>query len=682
MDKMKKYLPLLAIPAILTFLWAGHAFTNALISEESPYLQQHAHNPVNWYPWGDEAFEKAKREKKLIFLSIGYSTCHWCHVMEKESFQDTEVASLLNADYISIKVDKEQYPQIDRKYQRLFRRHTGRSGGWPLSVFMTPDKKVFFITTYIPREAGYGSDGLLLLLPRYSRLYAHDPKEIEKETKGYREIEKEETPPGDQQAVLSPGFINHLVDQIAAGYDPLNGGFSRRPKFPEASKISLLLDIYRVNGNSKALDMARDTLEKMAKSGLYDQIEGGFFRYTPDEQWQIPHFEKMLYTNAELIVQYVRLYQIEPRPLYIKIVRETIAEMDRHFMEGGLYFGSSDADSGGEEGGYYLYRRDDTEKGLKSAGLNDIEISRVLSYLGIEEDGNVDGEYSHLHLSGEKAPARLEEAKTYFRKLRSKRAFPFVDRKIISSWNAMMIKSLFAAGRIDKHFADEGRSRLKSLLGLMLEGKSLYHQTLFGDRPRQKGILEDYAFMVDALIEAQQVTHETRYLKLAANLAGEATRLFYRGGKWYLSADGAEVPAGTDDRHYTSPLSTMLLGLISLTVLTENLDLSSIVGNTLKGYGRILKKTPASSPGLVSVFLRQRIGDVVIKSNESNLIKNHAKIAAINYPFVLTKRVNAGSYLACKPGTCFAESKRFDKLAEKIEQEREQIGLTGSKRWK
>jgi len=679
MDKMKKYLLLLAI---VNLLWAGHPFSNALLNEKSPYLQQHAHNPVNWYPWGDEAFEKAKREKKLIFLSIGYSTCHWCHVMEEESFRDREVASLLNANYISIKVDKEQYPQIDRRYQRLFRLHTGRRGGWPLSVFMTPDKKVFFITTYIPKEAGYGSDGLLQLLPHYSGLYVQDPKKIEKQTEGYGEIAKEALSPGGRQLRLDSVFIGHIIDQIAAEYDPLNGGFSKRPKFPEASKISLLLDIYKINSSGKALEMAEKTLEKMAKSGLYDQVEGGFFRYTPDAQWHIPHFEKMLYTNAELIVQYVRLYQIDPKPLYLKVVRETIAEMDRHFMEGGLYFGSSDADSGGEEGGYYLYCYDDAEKGLKAAGLNSTEISGVLSYLGIDEDGNVDGEYSHLRLTGEKAPAKLEEAKSYLRKLRSAREFPFVDRKIISSWNAMMIKSLFAAGRIDKHFTEEGESRLKSLLDLMSKGERLYHQTLFGSHPRQDGILEDYAFMVDALIEAQQVTHEARYLKLAENFAREAVRLFYRDGKWYLSADGTKVLADADDRHYTSSLSVMLSGLVSLAVLTENPGFSNSVGQTLKQYDTILKKTPASSPGLVSVFLRQKIGDVVIKSSYSNLMRNRVKIASINYPFVLTEAVNTSDYLACKPGVCFAESKKLDKLAKRIEQERGEIGLVKSKRWK
>ncbi|HIQ26934.1 MAG TPA: thioredoxin domain-containing protein, partial [Sulfurovum sp.] len=335
---------------ILHFLEAEQPYTNALIKENSPYLQQHANNPVYWYPWGKEALNKAKKENKLIFLSIGYSTCHWCHVMEEESFTDEEIAKLLNNDFVSIKVDREEYPQIDKQYQTLYMSVHEERGGWPLSVFMSPDKEVFFIGTYIPKEEGYGSKGLLHLLSSFvsiqkqNRLFA---RMINKHKKAVRATTLKVRP--------HTKIMQRVVKEIENQFDKEHGGFAKRPKFPEASKLELLLDIFKLNGNKKAFEMAEFTLKKMAEGGIYDQIGGGFFRYTTDEAWQIPHFEKMLYTNAELISVYVKTYEMTEDKLYRKVVDETIAQMERNYMQEGVYLSASDADSDGEEGGYFIY---------------------------------------------------------------------------------------------------------------------------------------------------------------------------------------------------------------------------------------------------------------------------------------------------------------------------------------
>lgn len=667
---------------LAALLWAENTHTNALIKEDSPYLQQHAHNPVDWYPWGDEVFEKAQKENKLIFLSIGYSTCHWCHVMEEESFEDAEVAKLLNQDYISIKVDREELPQIDKKYQQLYKSINGRSGGWPLSVFLTPEQKPFYVTTYIPKEEGYGSKGMMNLLPYYARLFHQNPKKISALISAYEKVAKKGFP-GEQGTVnFDQELIKNVLKVLEENYDVANGGFGDRPKFPEASKISLLLDIYRINGDPKALSMAKESLTKMARSGLYDQIDGGFFRYTIDRRWQIPHFEKMLYSNAQLISLYAKLYQLDPDPLYLKVVNETIAEMDRRFMHQGLYFSASDADSDGEEGGYFIYEYVEIVKGLKERGLSSEDIDRTLAYLGIEEDGNIDGDLSHIHLDASKPPKETKSVKAYLKALRQSRTFPFVDRKIITAWNAMMIQALFAAGRIESHYIEEGRAKMKALLSKMSSGDRLYHQTLSGKRPQQAGLLEDYAFVVNALIEAHQVTLDEEYLHLADSFARKAISLFYRQGKWYLSSDGAEVLADSDDKHYTAPLNMMLSDLVSLAVLKEDLKMDEIVSQTLENYGKVLDRDPASAPKLMSVFLRHKIGEIVLKSKRDNLIEYQAEIEAIDHPFVLIKAEEIPGYMACKLKRCFAVGEQLKPVALKIEAEKSLMGAERVRQWK
>ena len=650
------------------FLLAEHNYTNALIHEDSPYLQQHVHNPVNWYPWGKEAFAKAKKENKLIFLSIGYSTCHWCHVMEEESFTDEEVSALLNESFISIKVDREEYPQLDKKYQMFYMAVHGKRGGWPLSVFMSPEAEVFHLATYIPKTEAYGSMGIMKLLPSFTKLQNENQKQFENRIQEHKEAARK----GNKKESLKQldlAVMDKVVNEIFAEFDQKNGGFASRPKFPEASKLELLLSIYKLNQNKQAFHMAEKTLRKMAEGGIYDQIGGGFFRYTTDYAWQMPHFEKMLYTNAELIPVYVTLYEMTGDRLHEKVVDETITQMEANFMEEGVYFSASDADSDGEEGGYFIYEYVQVKKDLLSLGMKPKEIEEVLAYLGIEEDGNIDGDFSHTHIMSQHIPDKLEEVKVYLKGVSAKRTFPFVDRKIITSWNAMMIKALFTASQIDKKYLTLAQQRLDALLNLMRKNDILYHQTLFGKEVKQEALLEDYAFLMDALIEGYEKTYDKKYLFTLETLAAESLRKFYKNRQWLLSDDGLDAQADFDDRYYTSPLSMMLENLVRLSSLTENLDYNKIVKETIGNIGAVLEKNPAQAAKLLHTFLRLKMGDVIIKSTKEKLQKSRKEIEAMDYPFVLSKPEESDKYLACRINSCFAYDTNITALIKQIEKE-------------
>jgi uncharacterized protein YyaL (SSP411 family) len=388
---------------LVTSVYGSEQYSNALVHEDSPYLRQHMHNPVKWYPWGKEALEKAKKENKLIFLSIGYSTCHWCHVMEEESFTDEEVAKLLNERFVSIKVDREEYPQLDKKYQKHYMAVHGKRGGWPLSVFMTSQLEVLHLGTYIPNVLSFGSTSMMSLMPYLTTLQDTNTTGFQKLIEQHKVTmggNLKETKPFTQ--ISTDRVVSDFVDKVALEFDNENGGFFTRPKFPEASKIKLLLDIYRLNDDKKALEMAKVTLKKMAYGGIYDQIGGGFFRYTTDYAWQMPHFEKMLYTNAELISVYADAYGLTKDPLYKKVIDETIAQMEKNYMQGGVYLAASDADSNGEEGGYFIYEYAEVKEDLLKRGMNEKALEETLAYLGIEEDGNFDGDFSHTHITSDK----------------------------------------------------------------------------------------------------------------------------------------------------------------------------------------------------------------------------------------------------------------------------------------
>ncbi len=428
--------------------------------------------------------------------------------------------------------------------------------------------------------------------------------------------------------------------------------------------------------------MAETTLRSMAEGGIYDHVEGGFFRYTTDQRWHIPHFEKMLYTNAELIPQYVTMYKLTKNPLYKKVVTETIAHMEKYFMIDGHYLSASDADSDGVEGGYFIYSYEEVVDTLVERMFSQKEAHEALTYLGIEEDGNIDGEYSNAHISADIVPPRLNEVKEYLLSLRKKRKYPFRDKKIITAWNAMMIKALYAASKIDSDYIGLANKRLKNLEKLMKRDSKLYHQITLGREPKQLGLLEDYAFLIDAYLEGYFRTYDKYYLKEAESLSMEAIEIFYRGKIWYLSADDIDTVADFDDRYYTSALSVMLENLVRVGSLIGDMKYQHIVRDTIASHGAILESSPSSAPKLTQIFLRLQLGDVIIKSNLKNLNSIQSNLSTIKYPFILTKLSKDSTYLVCKINSCFAYAKVFDELVDDIEKSKLEIDDKKRNIWK
>ena len=636
----------------------GADYTNALVNEPSPYLQQHAHNPVAWYPWGKEALQKAKKEGKLLFLSIGYSTCHWCHVMEEESFTDRSVAALLNRDFVSIKIDREQYPNIDKKYQRIYRAVHGERGGWPLSVFLTPRGEVLDIRTYIPKEEGYGSEGLLKLLPKLAALRRH-PDAMKKRVERLRR--QMQTHAKKRGKTPEKTLKKRYLSEIGASYDRRNGGFGMRPKFPEASKLETLMTLYRLDCDESLWKMVEKTLDAMANGGIYDQIEGGFFRYTLDATWQTPHFEKMLYTNAEAIRVYAQAYLLSGKARYRRIATESIEAMRRYFGYRQLFFSAADADSDGEEGGYYLENYAEIRAALPKQGWDAKTVDADLAYYGIEEDGNIDGERSLPHIATKHKPPRAEAFRRYLRSLRKKRAFPFVDKKINTAWNAMMIDALFAAASIDRRYAVSAVASLEALWRRMYRNGILYHQTVPGIASTQEGLLEDYAFVTKALIDAYEYTFEERYLKRAVRLASEAVKRFYKNGRWYLDKEKLSE-ADFDDRYYTSALSVILHALLTLSEISDRTEWYAIV--------RQSAKTPPSlseASAFVALRLRLRYGDIVVHASKVRLLEARTRLYRIRYPFVLSRVEESNEYLACTRTSCMAHATTIDALIVQID---------------
>ncbi len=626
---------------------------NALNNAESAYLRQHADNPVDWYPWGKRALERAKQEKKPIFLSIGYSTCHWCHVMEEESFEDKEVATLLNAHYVAIKVDKEELPQLDAHYQALYRNVTGKRGGWPLTLILTPKLQPLFVGTYLPKERGYGSKGLLYYLRLYAECYRHHncPK-LRIATESASETNKS----------ISPKL---LITQIASAYDHKYGGFGKRPKFPEATLLNLLFDMDCL-GFQEAGKMLYATLNMMARSGLYDQVEGGFFRYTVDRAWQTPHFEKMLYDNAALIALYAKAARLTRRVLYRKVALQSLAFLQAHFkLANGLYGSASDADSDGEEGGYYLFAYDHVRTALLAAGLDAKQSEAILHYLSIEEDGNIDGELSHIHLQG-KRPEGMAKAWKVLRTIRKARRFPFVDPKGVASYNAMLVSALCAAATLDRDNVQEAKRLFGRIVALLWPPKRGLKRYATGEHAAQvEGVLEDYAYLLRAALDLYELTLDAHYLHFAKQLSDAMLARFYHTSRWYSDVKHT-IEAQIYDRHYTSAVSVAIGSLMRLQALRHDRRIERIVAHFLQHYhlGNL-----RDQPSLARLHLMRRYGIITISAPRSLWQNEEARYFQARYPYLLRRLSKENRYLACSKQRCFAATGDLASLLTRIEKE-------------
>jgi uncharacterized protein YyaL (SSP411 family) len=612
---------------------------NRLINETSPYLLQHAHNPVDWYPWGPEAFEKAQRENKPIFLSIGYSTCHWCHVMAHESFEHPEVARLMNGAFVSIKVDREERPDIDNVYMSACQVMTG-SGGWPLSIIITPDKKPFFAATYIPREGRFGLIGMMELIPHIKELWTTRRGEALSLSNEIATV-LQKTSQDISGEELDEATLEFAYEQLAKRFDGQNAGFSSAPKFPTPHNLLFLLRYWKRSGNKAALDMVKKTLQAMRCGGIYDHVGFGFHRYSTDSQWLVPHFEKMLYDQAMLAMAYTEAYQATEKEDYGKTAREifTYVLRDMTTPEGG-FCSAEDADSEGEEGKFYLWTQEEVRQALGNE-----EADFVAKVFNIEKDGNFAEQAtgrksganilhlrkalvelaSDLNLSQQDLQAHLELIRQKLFAYREKRVHPMKDDKILTDWSGLMIAALAKGAQAfnEPEYAEAARRAADFILGNMRKPDGrLWHRY----RDGQAGVeanLDDYAFLVWGLIELYEAIFDARYLEVALALTSDMVRHFWDedGGGFYLTPDDGEslfvrkkeiydgaIPAGN---------SVAMLNLLRLGRMTANSDLEEKAAKIGSAFSGSVKQSPSAHTQLM-VALDFGIGpcyEVVIAGN-------------------------------------------------------------------
>lgn len=607
---------------------SGQRNPNRLIHEKSPYLLQHAYNPVDWYPWGEEAFAKAREENKLIFLSIGYSTCHWCHVMERESFENEAIAALLNRHFVSIKVDREERPDVDRVYM-LFVQSTTGSGGWPLSAFLTPGLQPFLGGTYYPPEDRYGRPGFGTLLKRLAEIWADQSGRIleqgENVTRSIQnyleEVKAQETVP------LNLEWRENAYRQFAAAFDPEEGGFSPAPKFPRASVFSFLLRYAHRVQDATALDMALFTLRKMALGGIYDQLGGGFHRYSVDGRWHVPHFEKMLYDQAQLVAVYTEAYQLSADPLFEKTVRETLDYVLTVLRnpEGGFY-SAEDADSlpatpgatEKREGAFYVWTRDEIDQLLTPA-----ESPVFCRTFGVERDGNVDSASDpHDELRNqnvlfvqndselvakltthtpEEVAALLESAREKLRRARDRRPRPHKDDKVVAAWNGLMVSALAKAHQVfgDPLYLEAAQQAARFIRAQLFPGRLV--RSFRGEPSRVQGFAEDYAALIQGLLDLYESDFDAGWLRWAGKLQVQMNALFAdpKGGYFNTAEGSADILFRIKDDHdgaEPAANSVAALDLVRLARIFGQKEFQHAASRIVGSFGPTLERMPSALP--------------------------------------------------------------------------------------
>lgn len=637
-------------------------FHNRLLLEKSPYLLQHAANPVDWYPWGPEAFEKARNENKPIFLSIGYSTCHWCHVMKRESFEDPEVARLMNDAFISIKVDREERPDIDAVYMMVSQMMTG-GGGWPLTIIMTPDKKPFFAATYIPKETRFGRMGMLELVPHISELWATRRDEITDDaariTAALRDAS--EYAPGED---LDPTLERIAFDELTNRFDEEHGGFGSAPKFPPGHTLLFLLRYWKRTGNPRPLQIVEETLGAMRQGGIYDQVGFGFHRYSTDSAWLVPHFEKMLYDQAMLTMAYTETYQATGKEEYAATVREIIHYVLRDMTDPqGAFYTAEDAESEGEEGRFYVWTEDEIRQALDKG---DADLATRL--FSVETAGNFEGGMTgkktgrnifHLRDSFKEFTSRLgipdkelggkvQAIRSKLLAVREKRSRLHRDDKIITDWNGLMVAALAKAARVmdePSYATAAGRSLDFILRNLRDPEGRLLHRYRDGEAALPAH-LDDYTFLIWGLLELYETTFEARYLQSALDLNKRVIEYFWdeEDGGFYLTADDSETllvrPKEVYDGAVPSGNSVAMLNLLRLSSITGDADLEEKAAQIGRTFSQRVKSAPAAYTQLM-VALDFAIGPSyeLILSGDSKADDTKVMLKALRQQFVPNKVV-------------------------------------------
>ena len=596
---------------LINFVWIASAddaalknpdgswkWTNRLIRETSPYLLLHAHNPVEWYPWGDEALERAKKENKLIFLSVGYSTCYWCHVMEREVFSNPEIAALMNKDFINIKIDREERPDLDEIYMTATQLLTQR-GGWPNSVFLTPDLKPFYAGTYFPPTDVPGRPGFPTILDAVHEAWVTRESEVIETANQISDTIELATSRGFKALTAKPldrSLTAAALDYLRTTYSPTYGGFGGAPKFPSPANLEFLLSEYESSTDESLLKMVTYTLDMMAYGGMYDQIGGGFHRYAVDEKWLVPHFEKMLYDNAQLAKVYLQAHQLTQEPRYRRVAEEIFSFIFREMTapEGGFY-AALDAETDAEEGKYYVWTADEIQKilGKKRA-------ARFAGVYGVDQGSNFEGKnvlYVPNGTAAEEALKEVESARERLLEARFDREYPLLDTKIIVNWNGLMIDALAYGYQVlgkERYLLAASKAAQFILDTLKKPGGELCH-TYTAGVVKQDVYLDDYAFFIRGLLGLYQATGDEAWLDSAKRLNDAMIQLFWddkNGGFYYTKADAKHLIVRTKKPYDSAVPSGNAVAVANL--LAFGIDYRGYAEETLQIFAQSMSQSPSS----------------------------------------------------------------------------------------
>jgi uncharacterized protein YyaL (SSP411 family) len=594
----------------------GHAHTNRLAREKSPYLLQHQHNPVDWYPWGAEAFEKARKENKPILLSIGYSTCHWCHVMERESFEDEKLAAYLNQHFVPIKVDREERPDVDKIYMTALQA-MGMGGGWPLNAFITPDLKPFYGGTYFPPVPKYNRPSFLQVLERVQELWTTRHGDVlNSAADTHKQLENITTTETDGKLALTPTILERAAKAFKNEYDPRHGGFGGAPKFPRPTQPALLLRHGVRHNDQEAIKMVLHTCDKMAAGGMYDQLGGGFARYSVDAEWLVPHFEKMLYDNAQLVHLYLDAYLVSGDQRHADVARDIIRYVLRDMTHpGGGFFSAEDADSEGKEGKFYAWTKTELSELLTKE-----EFEAASNYFGITEQGNFVDHSDPNPLPNqnvlsivkpevaEKQSAILASAKEKMFKERTKRVRPHLDDKVLASWNGMMLGAIARAGVVlgDDAYLAAAEKNLTFLQAKLwnAETKTLSSRWRDGEKDKTQ-LLEAYANLAAGTIHLYEATLDAKHLEFALALAERMVALFYdaKEGGFYQSPAGASdlILRIKDDYDGAEPSGNSIATgvMLKLAKICGREDFQKAADKTLRLFAERMQTMPQGVPALL-----------------------------------------------------------------------------------
>lgn len=621
-----------------------HQNANRLVNEKSPYLLQHAYNPVNWNPWGEEAFAKAKAEDKPIFLSIGYSTCHWCHVMEKESFENEAVAAILNKYFVAIKVDREERPDIDSIYMTVCQALTG-SGGWPLTIFMTPDKNPFYAGTYFPVESKYGMPGIMDVLNSIAQQWNEKREDIVNSSERIVEhIKSIDTKVNLEE--IGEGEIHNAYDNFKSVFDVNYGGFGSYPKFPTPHNLRFLLRYWKNYNEPKALEMVEKTLEAMYEGGIFDHIGFGFSRYSTDQKWLVPHFEKMLYDNALLSSVYVEAFEATGNVFYKEVAEKIFTYILRDMTsKEGAFYSAEDADSEGVEGKYYVLTLKEVALVLGEefyetfcdhyniTGKGNFEGKNIPNLIGMDSSTKVD----------EDLQSKLEKMRKKLFAYRERRIHPYKDDKILASWNGLMIAALAYGGRIfdNSSYIHQAEKAMNFILCNMINEKGRLMARYRDGEIAHLGYLEDYAFLIHALIELYEATFNVKYLTKALELNEKMLKLFKdedQGGLFLYGGDGEELivrPKDIYDGAVPSGNSVATLNMLRLSRLSADKELENEAYRQFEVFASKVKTIESAHAYFMTALLYSVVqGKDIILSGQEQAVETKAMIKEINSTYL------------------------------------------------